>query len=140
MTIDSNGNLFIADTRNNRIRKVGTNGIITTVAGKGPSYPISGSYSEDGGAATNAYINNPRGVTVDPVGNLLIADAGNNRVRKVDVNGLISTVAGKSGFGFSGDGGAPTNTTLYDPEGIAFDSAGNLLIALVKLGYCITFR
>lgn len=129
LTVDSNGNLYIADTRNNRIRKVNTNGIITTVAGKGPSYPSSGTYSGDGGAATNAYINNPRGVTIDPVGNLLIADAGNNRVRKVDVNGLISTVAGKSTFGFSGDGGTSTNASLYDPEGIAFDTAGNLMIA-----------
>ena len=96
VTIDSNGNLFIADTRNNRIRKVGANGIITTVAGKGPSYPSSGTYSGDGGAATNAYINNPRGVTIDPVGNLFIALM---RViigfGKVDANGLISTVAGQ---------------------------------------------
>jgi sugar lactone lactonase YvrE len=129
ITTDSSGNLYIADTRNNRIRKVNTNGIISTVAGKGPSYPNSGTYSGDGGSATNAYINNPRGVAIDPVGNFFIADASNNRVRKVDANGIISTVAGKFGYGFSGDGGASTNASLYDPEGIAFDAVGNLLIA-----------
>ncbi|HTY89217.1 MAG TPA: hypothetical protein VMB80_17350 [Candidatus Acidoferrum sp.] len=129
VTVDSSGAIYIADTSNNRIRKVDTNGIISTVAGKGPSYPRAGSYSGDGGAATNAYINSPRCVAIDPTGNLFIADAGNARIRKVDANGIITTVAGKSSIGFSGDDGASTNASLHDPDGIAFDSAGNLLIA-----------
>jgi sugar lactone lactonase YvrE len=129
VAVDGSGNLFIADTRNNRIRRVSRDGIISTVAGRGPSYPGSGLYSGDGGPATNAYLNTPRGVAVDPAGNLFIADAANNRVRAVDAKGVITTVAGKSATGFSGDGGAATNASLSVPEGIAFDSAGNLLIA-----------
>ena len=127
--MDGQGNLYIADTRNNRIRKMGTNGIISTVAGKGPVYPSPGSYSGDGGYATNAFLNNPHSVATDPLGNIFIADAGNNRIRKVDTSGIITTVAGKSSQGFSGDGGTATNASLSDPEGVAFDPVGNLLIA-----------
>ena len=88
--MDATGNLFIADAGNQRIRKVGTNGIITTVAGNG-TYGFSG----DGGAATNAQLDNPAGVAVDAAGNLFIADSGNQRIRKVGTNGIITTVAGR---------------------------------------------
>ncbi|HAO79346.1 MAG TPA: hypothetical protein DCQ92_10275 [Verrucomicrobia subdivision 3 bacterium] len=121
---DGFGNVFIADSSNNRIRKVSTNGVMTTVAGTGVP-----SFSGDGGAATNARIYSPEGVALDASGNLYIADTGNNRIRKVDTNGIITTVAGKSSLGFSGDGGAATNATLYNPYGIMVDTNGNLFIA-----------
>jgi sugar lactone lactonase YvrE len=121
---DTAGNVFVADTSNNRIRKVDTNGIITIVAGK-----TVASYSGDGGAATNAYLNAPQDVAVDINGNLFIADTGNNRIRKVNASGIITTIAGKSGSGYSGDGGVATNANLYNPAGVALDGAGNLLIA-----------
>ena len=124
VAVDVVGNVFIADYQNNRIRKVNTNGIITTVAGNG-----SGSFSGDGGAATNAALSSPSGVTVDSVGNLFIADTGHNRIREVYTNGIIMTCAGNGTSSFSGDGGAATNAGLSSPFGIAVDSVGNLLIA-----------
>jgi sugar lactone lactonase YvrE len=123
VAVDAAGNLFIADYFNNRVRKVGVNGIITTVAGNG----LSG-YSGDGGAAASASLNNPDGVAVDASGNLFIADSGNNRIRKVGVNGLISTMAGNGVSGYSGDGGAATKANLAAPVGVAVDVFGNLLI------------
>ena len=124
VAVDSFGNLFIADTNHSRIRKVDTNGIITTVAGNG----ISG-YSGDGGAATNASLNFPAGAAVDSFGNLFIADQLNNRIREVDTNGIITTVAGNGISGYSGDGGAATNADLDIPVSAAVDSFGNLFIA-----------
>jgi len=124
VAVDSAGNLFIGDQLNQRVRRVDTNGIITTVAGNGIV-----SYSGDGGPATNASINNPTGVAVDGSGSLFIADDLNNRVRKVDVSGIITTVAGNGGGGYSGDGGSPTNASINNPSGVTPDGAGNLLIA-----------
>jgi sugar lactone lactonase YvrE len=124
VAVDGVGNLYIADTGDNRIRKVDTNGVITTVAGNG-----SGTYAGDGGAATNASLNSPYGVALDSLGNLYIADTYNSRVRMVGTNGIITTVAGKSGYGYSGDGGAATNASLNSPYGVALDSLGNLYIA-----------
>jgi hypothetical protein len=116
--------LFIADTSNQRIRKVDTNGLITTVAGNGTS-----GFAGDGGAATSAKLWNPSGVAVDGAGNLFIADHGNSRIRKVDTNGIITTVAGNGTAGYAGDGGAATNSELNGPVGVAVDAAGNLFIA-----------
>jgi len=124
VAIDGSGNLFIADTANNRIRKLDTNGIITTVAGRATS-----GFSGDGGPATNAALFGPYGVMVDATGDLFIADTSNYRVRKVEPNGIITTVAGKSSSGFSGDGGSATNASLFSPKGVAMDSEGNLIIA-----------
>jgi alpha-tubulin suppressor-like RCC1 family protein/sugar lactone lactonase YvrE len=121
---DGMGNVFIADTYNNRIRKVDTNGIITTVVGQS-----SRGFSGDGGPATSASLYYPYGVLVDTNGNLFVADTYNSRIRKVDTNGIITTVAGKSSSGFSGDGGAATNASLYRPQSVAMDGNGNLLIA-----------
>ena len=124
MALDTSGNLYIADSGNQRIREVGTNGIITTVAGDG-----NDTYAGDGSAATNASLNWPDGVAVDAWGNLYIADTFNQRIRKVDTNGIITTVAGNGTLGYSGDGGAATNANLYYPDGVALDTSGNLYIA-----------
>jgi sugar lactone lactonase YvrE len=123
VALDAAGNLFIADQDNQRIRKIDTNGFITTVAGNGTN-----AYSGDGGAATNASLNFPGGVTADAVGNLFIADTDNNRIRRVNTNGIITTVAGNSMYGYSGDGGVPTNASLFGPLGVAVDASGNLFI------------
>ena len=129
VTLDVIGNLYIADLYSNRIRKVGTNGIITTIAGNGNGAPNFGAYSGDGGTATNAGLYWPTGVAIDAAGNLYIADEYNNRIRKVGTNGIIATVAGNGGYGFSGDGGVATNASLHMPSGVAIDAAGNLYIA-----------
>jgi uncharacterized repeat protein (TIGR03803 family) len=130
VAVDAIGNLFIADPNSNLIRKVGTNGIITTAAGNGDGAGTGGYgdyYSGDGGAATNAELNLPQGVTVDATGNLFIADWGNNVIREVGTNGIITTVAGGGANGL-GDGGAATNADLF-PVGVAVDATGNLFIA-----------
>jgi sugar lactone lactonase YvrE len=124
VAVDAAGNLYIADWYNNRIRKVATNGIITTVAGKG-TY----GYSGDGGAATNADLYYPAGLAVDAAGDLYIADWSNRRIREVNPNGLITTVAGDGGYGYTGDGGPATNATLYYPASVTVDAAGNLYVA-----------
>ena len=126
LLVDGIGNLFVSDTFNNRIRKVDvTTGIITTVAGTG-----EGGLVNDGSRATEASLNNPRGLLVDGDGNLLIGDSGNHRIRRVDTTtGIITTVAGTGTASFSGDGGLATEAAL-SPEGIiALGSNGNLFIA-----------
>ena len=124
VSVDAAGNIYIADQLNSRIRKVNTNGVISTVVGNG----IQG-YSGDGGAATSASLNNSIAVTVDAVGNIYIADEGNNRIRKVNTSGVISTVAGNGTNGYSGNGGVSTNAELNNPFGIAVDGTGNMYIA-----------
>ncbi len=109
VAVDSSGNLFIADSRNNVIREV-SGGTISTVA------------------ATAGVLNDPQGVTVDSSGNLFIADSGNNVIREVS-SGTISTVAGTGTAGYSGDGGAATAATLDDPTGVALNAQGGLVIA-----------
>ena len=126
VVVDAAGNLFIADRINRRIRKVAAStGIITTVAGNG-----SFSFSGDGGLATNAGLGFPTGVAVDAAGNLFIATANRQRIRRVAAStGIITTVAGNGTFGFCGDGGAATSACLANPNGVAVDAAGNLFIA-----------
>jgi sugar lactone lactonase YvrE len=126
---DDIGNLFIADMYNHRIRKVDTNGIITTVAGSGPAGPNQGSYSGDGGQATNATLNYPTAVALDAARNLVLADSGNNRVRKISPDGTIMTIAGTGAANFSGDGGVATSATLNSPKAVAVDKFGSLFIA-----------
>jgi uncharacterized protein (TIGR03437 family) len=122
VAVDSAGNLYIADTGNNRIREV-SNGVITTVVGNGLA-----EFGGDNGAAANAQLNSPYGVAVDSAGNLYIADTENQRIRKVS-NGVITTIAGNGTAGFSGDNGPATSAQLATPLGVAVDSAGNLYVA-----------
>ena len=115
---DAAGNLFIADTFNNRIRKVSANGTITTVAGTG-ARGLGG----DGAPATAAQLNYPQAVAVDAAGNLFIADTGNMLIRKVSASGIVTTLAGIAAAtgaqGFSGDGGPATAAQLNNQIGRA---------------------
>ena len=122
VAVDGRGNLYIADSTNNRVLKV-SGGRFRTIAGTGDS-----GFSGDGGPAAGAELLVPTGVAVDRQGNVYIADFGNDRVREVS-GGVISTVAGTGGSGFSGDGGSATAAQLDGPEGVAVDGQGNLYIA-----------
>lgn len=122
VAVTPDGGFLFADPTNNRIRKV-LNGSISTVAGTG-AYGFSG----DGAAATNAKLASPRGVAVTPDGGFLIADTFNARIRKV-MNGVITTVAGTTGSGFSGDGGPATSAQLDYPNSVAMTADGGFLIA-----------
>ena len=124
VALDGSDNLYVAEPGNHRIRKVDTSGTITIVAGTGTN-----GFSGDGGPAVNARLNNPNGVALDGTGNLYIADFNNNRIRKVDTSGTITTVAGTGTGGFSGDGGPAVNAQLNDPTGVALDGSDNLYIA-----------
>ena len=127
VTVDPVGNLYIADYYNYRIRKVDTSGIITTVAGGGE--PLDPEFLGDGGPATEAWLYQPIGVAVDAAGNLYIADWYHYRIRKVDTNGIITTVAGNGTYGYSGDGGPATQAQISQPSAVALDAAGDLYIA-----------
>jgi len=123
LAIDAAGDLYIVD--GNRVRMVNAaTGIIATIAGTGTA-----GFSGDGGAATKAQLAGPSGIAFDSAGNLYIGDNSNNRVRKVDANGIITTVAGNGNSSYQGDGVPATNTGLAIVEGVTVDSAGNLYIA-----------
>ncbi len=119
----ADGGFLLADTDNERIRKVAANGIITTVAGTGTP-----GYSGDGGQAVAAQISGPRGVAALPDGGFLIPDTNNNRVRRVWPNGTITTVAGTGVAGFAGDDGLATLAQLSTPFGVAPTADGGFLI------------
>ena len=124
IAVDTAGNVFFSDVSDSpRIRKISTSGIITTVAGHG----LLG-YSGDGGPATAAKFLDPTGICFDKMGNMYIADAESNNIRKINTSGIISTIAGTT-IGFSGDGGPATSAQLNTPQGIAVDSLGNIFIA-----------
>jgi sugar lactone lactonase YvrE len=127
---DHAGNIFVADW-NNRVRKIATDGTITTVAGTDAA-----GYGGDGGRASNALLSQPSGLAIDSHGNLLIADTGNNRVRRVaavkgviGTSSTITTIAGNGTAGFSGDGGQATKAMLDEPMGVALDASGNVIVA-----------
>ena len=123
LTTDASGNLLIADTENHRIRRL-SGGTITTIGGTGTA-----GFSGDGGPATSAQLNSPFDVAVDGAGNVYVADTFNNRVRKIDPAGTITTVAGTGTLGFGGDGGPATSALLFWPVGLDVDGSGNLYIA-----------
>ncbi|HTA61540.1 MAG TPA: SdrD B-like domain-containing protein [Bacteroidia bacterium] len=124
LVFDAFGNLYFSDHNNHKVRKINTAGVISTFAGTG-----TGGYNSDGIAATTAQLFGPSQLAFDAAGNLYIADFNNNRVRKVNTAGIISTVAGNGTQLYAGDGGAATAANLSYPAGLAFDVAGNLYIA-----------
>jgi len=126
LAVDRAGNLYIADTRNQRIRKVDTAGIISTIAGNGRT-----GFSGDNGLATSASLNSPIGLGIDAAGTLYIVDGGNQRVRRVNTEGIITTVAGNGVAGYSGDAGLAINAALHLNRytgNCAVDNLGNLFI------------
>jgi uncharacterized protein (TIGR03437 family) len=123
VAVDSAGNVYIADTANNRVRMVAPNGVITTVAGTGAA-GVSG----DGGLAVNALVGNPVALATDSVGNVYIAD-GSARVRKLFPSGIITTIAGAGTRGYSGDGGAATSAKLNGPSAVAVNGGGSVWVA-----------
>ncbi len=128
--VDANGNIYIADMDNQRIRKVDAMGNISTIAGSGSNGAGTGSFSGDKGLATSATLNSPRDMAVDANGNVFIADRGNHRIRKVDaISGIITTFAGTGIQGYSGDDVSATTALLNEPGGIALDSHGDVYIA-----------
>ena len=135
VAVDKSNNVYIADTNNANVRKIGSDGNINTIAGK--TAIVSGAvtvvfgFSGDGGAATSASLAGPAGVAVDSSGNVYIATYADNRIRKITASATnnISTFAGNSGYGFAGDGGPATSSQLSAPRGIGLDSSGNLYLA-----------
>jgi sugar lactone lactonase YvrE len=121
---DSMGNIYIADQFNNRIRKINSSGIISTIAGNG-----IGGFSGDGSAAILAQLHGPTGVAIDKSGNIYVADYNNNRIRKINNLGIITSIAGNGILGFSGDSGLATAAKINGPYGVAVDTFGNIFVA-----------
>jgi sugar lactone lactonase YvrE len=126
LALDASGNVFVSDTGNNRIRRIDAiTGIITTVVGTGAI-----GFSGDGGLATAAEIDFPRGLAIDASGNILLSDSSNHRIRRVDaLTGIITTIVGTGVAGANGDGGAATAAEINAPFDITLDASGNLFIA-----------
>lgn len=122
---DHEGNIYIADTGNNRVRKIDTAGIITTVAGS----DLAGFYG-DGFPAIEAGLFRPADVATDPSGRLFIADQGNNRIRMVDVDGTISTICGTDNYTYNGNGIPAVGANIFKPSGVCVDPQSNLYIAV----------
>jgi len=124
IAIDTSGNIYVSDYFNHRIRKVSPAGVISTFAGTGTP-----GYCGDGGPAISACLYYPVGIAIDVSGNIYFADASNNRIRKINASGIISTVAGNGGTGYSGDGGPAISAQLHWPSAVALDGSGNIYIA-----------
>jgi sugar lactone lactonase YvrE len=132
VAVDAAGNVFVADTHFNRIRKISTFGTITTVAGTGDV-----GYTGDGDLAVNASLDQPHGVAVDSAGDIFIADTNNNALREVTPDGIINTIAGDgTTAGSGGDGQPAVDSSIFGPWGIVVDSAGALFIAEFRAGGC----
>ena len=121
VTVDTAGNVFVADTYNDTIRKVTSSGVVTTLAGQ----PGNGGFAD--GTGSNAKFANPRGVSVDTAGNVFVVDSGNTRIRKVTSAGVVTTVAGSGGSG--SNNGLGSDARFNFPHGITVDTAGNVFVA-----------
>jgi cysteine-rich repeat protein len=121
---DGAGRIYIADTQHHRVRRVELDGSVTTIAGIGTP-----GFSGDGGAATSAQLNEPAAVAVDGVGRVFVADAANHRIRRIDIDGTIVTIAGTGIAGFGGDGAAAIFAQLANPRGLAVDGLGDVIVA-----------
>ncbi len=124
ITVDASGNFYITDKSNQRIRKIDPTGTISTICGDGTL-----SYYGDNGPATNAALHFPSHLVVDGSGNIIFSDSWNDVLRKIDVSGIITTIAGNGLPGYMGDGGAATAAKLKSPTGLAIDGSGNIFIA-----------
>jgi trimeric autotransporter adhesin len=124
VAVSTSGEIYIADLNNHRIRRVFSDGNISTYAGNGTA-----GFAGDGGAAISAQFNNPTGVALKADDTLFVADFANNRVRRISSSGIVSTYAGNGTAGFGGDGGVATSASLRSPQGVLLDAAGNLYIA-----------
>jgi uncharacterized protein (TIGR03437 family) len=130
LAFDPAGNLYIADSKNNRVRIVTKDGLINTFAGNGTISPGGGPSSyNDNGPATNGLLHLPSGVAADKNGNIYIADTADNIIRQVTTDGIIHTYAGDSYPGFHGDSGNPINAEFYGPQDVAVDGSGNIYVA-----------
>lgn len=123
LAADGSGNLFVSDRGNHRIRRVGPDGVITTVAGRGRCGKVG-----DGGPATEAYLWHPAGLAADRIGNLFVSDSSNHRVLRIDRDGMIETIAGRGYGSLLGDGRPATEASLLLPDALALDSSGNLYV------------
>ena len=129
VALAADGNLLVADQSDHRVRLVNlSTGIVSTFAGNGAGTPQSGAFSGDKGPAVDASLNNPTALAVDAAGNVYISDQVNQRIRKVDLNGIITTIAGNGTAGYGGDGGPAIDAMLNYPGGINVDAAGNLYL------------
>jgi sugar lactone lactonase YvrE len=126
LAVDASGNVYVADTYNNAVRKVaGSGGAIQLVAGNG-----AGGFSGDGGPAADSSLNQPTAIAFAPNGDLIIADTGNSRIRRIDLrSSVITTIAGSGTPGRGGDGGLALGASLNHPRGVAVDKAGDIFIA-----------
>jgi uncharacterized protein (TIGR03437 family) len=131
LSVDSHGNVYIADELNHRIRELTAAGFMSTIAG-------STHYAGDSGPATAALLHRPEQAVTDSAGNVYISDTDNNAIRKVDTKGVITTIAGNGNCNYGGDLGPAVSASLCVPEGLAFDSSGNLYIA--DYGNCVVRR
>ncbi len=128
LAVSPAGRLVIADSANHRIREIDSNGTIRTIVGTGTK-----GFRGDNGPATKAELDNPKGIIFDTSGNLLIADTANNRIRKVDGNGIITTVVGNGAHGSAGDGGPALQAALWEPRTLAVGGGGEIFIAEPKV-------
>ncbi len=124
VALDGTGNLYVADSRTDGIRRIDAQGVITTIAGTGER-----GFGGDGGPATEAQFRFPLGLVLDGTGNVYVADTGNHRIRRIDAEGVITTIAGTGERGFGGDGGPATEAQLGFPEGLVLDGSANVYVA-----------
>ncbi len=129
MAFGPDGAMYVGDHVNNRVRRIDKAGIITTVAGSGPAGLNLGSFSGDGGPATAATLQEPEFVAFDRAGNLYVGDRDNNRIRKIDQQGTITTIAGNGTAAYSGDGVVGFQTGIDTPYGITVDAKGDVIFS-----------